>query len=418
MAPGHPFGIAGLRGRVAEWTAATASPSTQSQVDLDWRVPACSDTHVRDKWTAQGTSVGVVAALVASVGCQSLDARVRKIVDEEFSRHQTSRQDTGPARSATNTDHSPADTSVTRRGAAESQESEALASMRFLDHLDELLSRLKPDLPPQLDDSVLRCLTQQQTDSDRNLRGAKEGMMQQKREREKYRANVNTTYYRAFLPIHARIDYAWRNSTYVNACVCFDGTATTPEDDPKKGRPYFVFDGECDYSNCRSGAVSKVYKKPIFAYAFDYFPKGPSGPTYSWLSDMTTPRPPLLMRLIDEINLEVPARLYCEVHEVAAKRDVVTITCRHTPGQALSIVAHGDPAGTLSLNAGDLISIPLANTVRGTDGVLRKDRTTWLAEADISAIAVRSAATCPTRDAIIASVPKPKRIVSSEEEDE
>jgi hypothetical protein len=348
-----------------------------------------------------------------------MDDRVRKIVDEEIARQsQKARQgDDVPttAPSTTNARQAAGDAGAPNQQEPATHGSEALASMKFLEQLDELLSRLKPELPSQFDGGLVRCITQQQTDSDGALKGALEGVVQQKREREKYRNDVAATYYGEFLPIHARIDYRWKTSTYARACVCFDDTATTPEDDPKKGRPYFHFDGKCGYSNCRSGDVSKIYKKPIFEYAFDYFPEG--GPTYSWLSDMTTPQPPLLMRLMDKTKLGVPTRLYCQVHEVAAKRDVVDITCRRAPGEALSIVAHGNPAGTLKVHAGDLISVPLANTERGAEGVLRKEKATWLADADIGTIVVEAAVVCPTRDTIIATAPKPKRVVSDDEDE-
>ena len=344
------------------------------------------------------TTVVAFLLMNALLGCNVLDERIRKIVDERIGQQsQKGRQEgrqpeslatPNPGRTAG--DGTP--TSPPEGVVPESREPTALGSMRFLAQLDELLSHVKPNLPEQLDTSLVKCLTQQQTNADQGLKRATEAVVQQKRERDKNRNDMRSTFYRTFLPVHARLDCSWKNSTYVNACVCFDKSATTPEDDPKKGRPYFMFDGKCAYSNCKRGPVSKVYSKPIFEYAFDYLAK--SGATYSWLSEMTVPLPPLLMRLMDDQKIAAPARLYCQVHDIEATRDLVTIQCRNVPGEDLTIVAHGNPTDTRKLNSGDVISVPLANTSRDTNGVLRKDNATWIADADIGSIAMESAAVC------------------------
>ena len=129
-------------------------------------------------------------------------------------------------------------------------------------------------------------------------------------------------------------------------------------------------------------------------------PGHPSSLFFYSNSETPPTQPPELMRRMDATGIKVPSRFACRVDDVVPEGGRNDVKCA-----ARSIRVTGTMP---SVNVGDVVSVPLANTRRDPDGVLFKNVSSkssgWVVDADGPTLTVDTAATCPTLDEVAAAV--------------
>ena len=252
-------------------------------------------------------------------------------------------------------------------------------SLAFLARLDELMKDYHP-LPATDDGSdVFRCVTTDALASNKDLASARASRKQDaeaaKKERERREREAALTAY--------RLDYDWK-------------TRRTPAQAATFGCYSKSFGewADMEKSLCEmGGGKDTVWRERA--------PAHPAMFVYSGTEAEPT-APPELMRRIAAHRVTVPARFSCRVADVTSTKAHRTIQC--AGGSRPSIRLSGSPP---AINAGDEISVPLADTHRDPDGVLfrvtERAEARWTVDADAAFVKIDAAAKCPSVEEILAS---------------
>ena len=134
--------------------------------------------------------------------------------------------------------------------------------------------------------------------------------------------------------------------------------------------------------------------------------KSPGHPAWFLYANSETPptQPPEMMRRMETGGVKAPARFSCRVEDVIPEGTAKSIRCSSSR-VPVSLRIAGD---VKAVNAGDLVSVPLAGTKRDPDGVLFKSNPMknggWIVDADAASLTVDAAATCPSMDEVLASL--------------
>jgi len=292
-----------------------------------------------------------------------------------------------------------------------SKEGDAVAaSLAFLAKLDELMKDYKPDVPVVEDQVVedksdlLRCVT---TDARRSpdfqkaaskLKKMADAAKKQADAAKEQRRRKEAEFYgsRYQLAFRYDLDWATRKGKAVPAqYACFNVNYSAWTDS-------FVRDVGVTREMC---AANNHTPALMFSY-LEWRVRTPGRSEFFVYSDSETAptQPPEMMRRMDAAAVKLPARFSCRVEDVVPDGGVKVVRCASSRTPASLRVA-GD---VKVVNAGDLVSVPLAGTKRDPDGVLLKTNPVknggWVVDADGPSLTVDAAATCPSMDEVLAAL--------------
>lgn len=237
------------------------------------------------------------------------------------------------------------------------------ATMALVVKLEEIMRSYQPELR-DADGSAdaFRCITSEAT--------AKEETLAKLRPIIRRRLTSDGVAKKAHItdPKAFRIDFDWR--TRMNKPIpaefgCFNATY---------GRWTNIASPDFCAHNPYSYDVDFVWKVQVPA----------KEPTYTYTGTTTAPtKPPELMRRMESGGIALPQRAFCRVADVSTKGGARVVAC----GKAdvpLRFRITGGPV----INAGDLVSVPVAGARRDPDGVVFKDEDGWTIDADGGALSL------------------------------
>lgn len=334
--------------------------------------------------------VGVLLAALAAASCtRTSNDEVRRLVDERLVEVGIVPQlDASAPKSANSSLSSAVDADP------------VAASLAFLGHLDALMKDYRPSLPPVEDEGdILRCVTTEAAQSNAELTKAKATLNAHTAAAKKERARREDDFYKTIYPVAFRIDLDWRTRKTAPVPAtwrCFNTS----------------FNG---YWDIRVGtwapATGQFQTKEGCDnhYGFEWRQFTPARPAVYLYSNSETPptRPPELMRRLETAKLAVPQRFSCRVADVTLLGERRLVKCHGTSTAALRL--SGAPGSTL--NVGDEVSVPLADTHRDPDGVLIRipqpgSEAVWTVDADVATLRVDRAAKCPRVEEITSALGK------------
>jgi hypothetical protein len=277
-------------------------------------------------------------------------------------------------------------------------EDPATESLRFLAKLDRLMNDYVPDTPVVSDPSdVLRCVTSLVLQKDEKLKSANQTLSRKREAIVKERQKR----LRALYALSFRVDQEW---------------ATKKRIEP----PVF---GCCDDdgSNCEkwpAGADSCAYEGGLWRAMTA------PGPDKFVYTDSTEPpaAAPELMARVTKAGLVLPDRFTCRIADVTIEKmsalvlgkaptdpyvpttaSFGVVDCVSERGMQVIVRLTGDMP---QLSAGDLVSVPFANTQR-PEGVLLKTagerELRWTVDAVAETVRVEQRAQCATTEEILAA---------------
>jgi hypothetical protein len=277
--------------------------------------------------------------------------------------------------------------------AAEASKPEWARSKDFLASLDKLMENYQPVLPDEVDNTdLLRCTTDYELSQDPDLKKGARGLIAQKKKSTKDRSKKAREFNRGKW-IQYRIDYGWE-SREIKRPARHDCYAN--------GR----------WQDVSRSLCSRWNRRRFLGYRWSWKVKTAERPPIGFYSREEAPyRPPELMTRIRDAQITVPDRFYCKVENAIKKGSGVRVHCQGEVAKGAYISVAGFMA---KVHKGDVISVPLKGTQREPDGLLRKKdgrvdgrtRKVWVIDADASAVQVDEPATCPSREAILASTEK------------
>jgi hypothetical protein len=265
-------------------------------------------------------------------------------------------------------------------------------STAFLARLDELMRDFKPDLPVLEDKSdLLRCMTSSAIQTNPDARKIAAALKGQKDAARRERVRKEREFYNAIYPLafHYDLDWATRKTdASPPTFACWSDTGQNWATEAGTGKA-------ASQEECRawSGGLAGTYT---------WKERSPGHPPLFRYSNSETPptQAPELMRRLDAGAVKLPVRFACRVEDVVPDGGRNDVRC--TAGSIRV-------SGTLpSVNVGDVVSVPLANTKRDPEGVLFKNVASkdggWVVDADGSTLTVDAPATCPALDQIVATL--------------
>jgi hypothetical protein len=269
-------------------------------------------------------------------------------------------------------------------------------SIAFLIRLDKLMEGYVPAVPLRDNAHLLRCLTTHALENDPELRSAGNVLISRREKALKERDRKIQQLY----VLSTRIDIDWASKRVlipeIKSCWA-DGILQYDE--------CCGADGECGPQGWRVDVPAE--RRFLYSQA-----KEP--PT----------TPPELMVRVESAKLKPLERFSCLVEDVRTESmltlvangepDVFSertlsfamVDCEAPKPMLISLRVSGD---VRSLNAGDVVSIPLANSHRPEGAVLKipdDRRLRWIVDGDITELRVDHAASCPPITEIVAASKK------------
>lgn len=268
----------------------------------------------------------------------------------------------------------------------------AAASLAFLVRLDELMKDYAPQLPAVDNKSdVLRCVTSDAAKSP-DLQKVASALKQQTEAAKQERKRKESEFFSSLYPLAFHYDLDWQ--TRKGAAI--PPTHGCGESEGKIDNIMWL-EG-IDANDCRSHAPNWTWRLRTSGRP----------PWFTYTGSETPPtQPPELMRRMAAANINAPPRFSCRVDDVVTEKDRKEIKCVSS-GTVTSLRVSGD---LKAVNAGDLVSVPLAATKHDPDGVLFKNVAVknggWVVDVDGVSLTVDAAATCPSMEEILATLGKP-----------
>ncbi len=333
----------------------------------------------------------VLTALLACSACKPSKEEIDQLVDQRLTERGLM-----PASSASGSAAPAASASSAPTGATKTTDDPAAASLAFLAKLDELMKNYTAPVAADEDKSdVLRCITSDTVKNSPDLQKVAATLKKRADTSKQDRARRQAEFYKTLFPLafHYDLDWPTRKGPAVPPTHRCWGIGSFGY-----GLWFEEFKTETDCLRGGSAFGGSPFEWRVTS------PGHPAQFLYSG-SDVAPTQPPELMRRMETANIKPLARFSCRVDDVTADQERKTVKCVSSgTGPALRVSGQSK-----AINAGDLVSVPVAGTKRDPDGVLFKnfgDKNVagWVVDADGAALTVDAAATCPSTADILAAV--------------
>lgn len=342
--------------------------------------------------------VGVNLAVLGAAGCRGgtlTEQDVRRVVDEQLAAKASSAPSSKPPTADTDGGiASPPGTS----GVAETAEFLAALTRLMADYHPAPQAAAEPNDP-------LRCLTSEAVETEAELKPVAAKVRQRRDADMRERERLKREFYGTAYGLQFRIDESW--STRIASVVVPGGCWA------ECGRCGYGTEQMCGDPSSKAACeadphcVWKESYKDSGGYASSIRDSG----RYSRSSRLA---PPAMMTQMEREGVKAPARFHCLVVDVKREADNLRVTCESGADEKSMILLHGAPP---KLNAGDIVSVPLAGEKREPEGVLfkrnvqtgRPSTGLWVVDADAASMRVVAAATCPSMQDVVSSVETKKR---------